>query len=147
MGLTAKLAYKYSDVKLDYLEGLKSQLFIPKDRGLITLNYLTTNKKWSVSLVSSYTGIMRLPDIDGIPVNILHGASDRSEAFYRLDIQLTRYWKQFEVYAGGENLTGYRQSHAILEHDFPNGEYFDASRIYGPLNGRMFNLGLRFWIE
>ncbi len=146
-GFTAKLAYKYSDVKLDYLEGLRSQIFIPRDRGLLTLGYTTIDKKWSFNLVSSYTGTMRLADIDGIPIDLLHGTSDKSESFYRLDLQITRTWKQFEIYMGGENLTGYRQNHAILEHDFPTGDYFDASRIYGPLNGRMFNLGLRFWIE
>lgn len=146
-GFTAKMAYKYADVKLEYLKGIRNQIFIPKDRALLTLSYTTDNKKWTFNFVSSYTGSMRLADIDGIPTDILHGTSSRSEAFFRLDLQLTRYWKQFEIYAGAENLTGYRQAHAILEHDFPTGEYFDASRIYGPLNGRMFNLGFRFWIE
>lgn len=146
-GLTAKIAYKYSDVKLDYLEGFRSQIFIPKNRGLFTLLYTTPDSKWSFSFISAYTGIMRLPDVDGIPPAILHGASDKSESFYRLDFQVTRFWKNFEVYAGVENLTGYRQSHAILEHDLPTGDYFDAGRIYGPLNDQLFNIGFRFWIE
>ena len=146
-GLTAKIAYKYSDVKLDYLEGLRSQIFIPKDRGLFSLVYMTEDAKWSFSFISAYTGAMRLPDTEGIPEHILHGTSDNSESFVRLDLQVTRFWKNFEMYAGVENLTGYRQSHAILEHDFPSGQYFDAGRIYGPLNGQMFNLGLRFWID
>lgn len=146
-GLTAKMAYKYAEVKVDYLKGIRSQIFIPRDRALLTLGYTTNNKKWSFNFVSSYTGNMRLADIDGIPEDVLHGTTTKSEAFYRIDIQLTHFWNHFEVYAGGENLTGYRQAHAILEHDFPSGEYFDASRIYGPLNGRMFNLGFRYWIE
>ena len=146
-GLNIKAAYKFSKVKLDYLEGYRDALFIPQNRYLFTAVYKTLNQKWQFNALANYTGQMRLPDIDGIPDYLLHGATNRSLSFWRYDIQVTHFMKNFEIYSGIENLLGYTQHHAILQHDFPTGEYFDAGRVYAPLNGRMFNLGFRFWLD
>jgi hypothetical protein len=51
------------------------------------------------------------------------------------------------MYVGGENLTNFRQSNAILGNDNPFGPYFDSTMIYGPIFGRMYYAGLRFKIK
>jgi hypothetical protein len=63
-----------------------------------------------------------------------------------LNAQITRVWKQWEVYVGGENLTGYKQHNPIIAADRPFSTDFDASSIWGPIFGQMAYVGVRFTI-
>ena len=49
-----------------------------------------------------------------------------------------------EIYTGGENLTGYRQSNPVPDAPNPFSRYFDASLVWGPATGRMIYAGARF---
>ncbi|HND17549.1 MAG TPA: hypothetical protein PLQ17_11700, partial [Saprospiraceae bacterium] len=146
-GMNLKAAYKYSGVKLDYLEGYRDAVFVPKDRWLFTAAYKTPNQKWMFNLLANYTGKMRLPDTDGIPESVLGLNKEESNPFWRFDFQTTYFAKNFEIYSGIENFMDYRQKSPILDHHNPFGEYFDAGRVYAPLNGRMFSLGVRYWLD
>lgn len=146
-GLNVRAAYKYSNVKIDYLEGYRDAIFIPRDRWLFTAIYKTPNNKWQINGLANYTGKMRLPDIDGIPAYLLHGSTEISKPFWRFDLQITYFASSFEIFSGIENITNYRQHLPIVEHDNPFDKYFDAGRVYAPLNGRMFNLGVRLWLD
>jgi hypothetical protein len=50
------------------------------------------------------------------------------------------------VYIGIENLFDFRQTNPILDSANPQGPFFDASLIWGPLTGRMIYAGLRFGV-
>ena len=60
---------------------------------------------------------------------------------------MTKYFKKWSIYVGGENLLAYKQDNPIVAADDPFGEYFDASMVWGPIMGRKLYLGLRFAIE
>jgi hypothetical protein len=60
-----------------------------------------------------------------------------------LYLQVQRKFVGWEIYAGIENLTGYKQANPILAADQPYSPYFDSSMIWGPIVGRRFYLGIR----
>jgi hypothetical protein len=51
------------------------------------------------------------------------------------------------VYVGCENILNYTQSNPIVSAADPNGQYFDASMIYAPIEGRIVYFGLRMEIK
>ena len=69
---------------------------------------------------------------------------DYSPVYPMLYAQITRKFKGFDVYIGGENLTNFRQKDAILGADNPFGRTFNASSIWGPLMGTKVYAGLRY---
>lgn len=70
-----------------------------------------------------------------------------SPSYTLLNTQITKYFKRFEIYIGGENLTNYKQQNPILASDDPFGEYFDSSMIWGPISGRKIYAGIRYHIK
>ena len=52
-----------------------------------------------------------------------------------------------DLYAGTENLGNYMQPHPIIAASQPFGPYFDASLVWGPINGRMLFVGWRYKIK
>lgn len=61
-----------------------------------------------------------------------------------MNAQITYVLKRFEFYIGGENLTNYHQPNAIIANNDAFGPDFDASMIWGPLDGVKVYGGLRF---
>jgi hypothetical protein len=57
--------------------------------------------------------------------------------------QITRSWKKFEIYVGGENLNGYQQHSAIMAANEPWSPYFNGAQIWAPMMGRVAYLGVR----
>ena len=87
----------------------------------------------------------RIPSTsDNFTENVI---TDKSEAFYTLNGQITRAFKKFEVYTGVENILNYKQDNPIIASDNPNGSNFDASLIWGPVMGRNIYFGLRYKIK
>ena len=70
-----------------------------------------------------------------------------SEPFYVINSQVTKKFKNFDVYIGGENLLSYRQESPILGSDDPYGDDFDASLIWAPIMGRLIYTGIRLTIN
>ena len=60
-----------------------------------------------------------------------------------LNVQVTREFRNFAVYAGGENLTGYKQKHPIIGCENPWSDSFDSTLVYGPISGAMVYAGIR----
>ncbi|MBL0070987.1 MAG: hypothetical protein IPP34_03805 [Bacteroidetes bacterium] len=56
-------------------------------------------------------------------------------------------FKKWEVYAGCENITGFRQEMPVIGADDPFGNEFDATNIWGPLMGRKIYVGFRYSIK
>lgn len=62
-----------------------------------------------------------------------------------MNAQVTRsFSKLFDLYIGVENLFHFKQNDPIIDPANPNGQYFDASLIWGPITGRMLYAGLRY---
>ncbi len=139
------LAYRYSDVKSTINGELKEVPLTSRYKGLLTLSYATRFRIWAFDLTSQLNGQTRLPFTGMNPAQYQLG--DYSPSFFILHAQVTKRFKWFEIYAGGENLTDFTQEDPILAEDDPFGQYFDASMVWGPLLGRRFYAGLRYTLK
>ena len=88
---------------------------------------------------------MRLPNTSINPPE--YQLPDQSPDFFILNAQITKKFRTWEIYAGGENLLNYKQKNPILSADNPFGEHFDASIIYAQIKGAMGYLGIRWNIN
>ena len=61
-----------------------------------------------------------------------------------MSFQVTRFFRNWSVYIGGENLTNFKQKNAIIGADDPWGDNFDASMIWGPMHGAKGYIGVRY---
>ena len=66
------------------------------------------------------------------------------KAFAQLNLQVTRNFRHWSVYVGGENLTNYRQKNPIIGASDPWGPDFDSTMIFGPLHGAVIYAGFRY---
>jgi hypothetical protein len=71
----------------------------------------------------------------------------QSPDYFIVNAQVIKRFKKWEIYLGGENLTGFTQHDPILAADDPFGSKFDATRIWGPIMGRKIYTGIRFVIK
>ena len=69
--------------------------------------------------------------------------AERFPAFPSLNVQVTRWFRHFSIYAGGENLTNYRQKNPIVNASDPWSRTFDPTVVWGPITGAMGYLGVR----
>ena len=56
-------------------------------------------------------------------------------------------FKNFEAFAGCENLADFRQKRPIVGYEKPFGPYFDTSFAWGPTRGREFYAGVRIRLK
>ena len=144
--LDIKLAYKYNDVKMEFMNGLEQKPFVVKHRGLLSADYETQNESWAINTTLQLIGKQRFPENSTLPAELKADHQGFSPAYPLLNVQITRKFKTLEIYAGGENLGDYRQPNPIIDSQNPFGEYFDATQIYAPVMGIRGYLGLRWWI-
>ena len=140
--LTVLLAYKHNEVKTNYSGTEKQRPFTPKDKGLLNVDYKTSNKKWGITATAKFFGYSRIPS-GGI---IHHGYAIpvRSEVFTLYNAQVSYFLKRIDLYAGAENISNFTQHNAIIAADDPFSSSFDASLIWGPLMGRLIYVGFRW---
>ena len=143
--LLLRLGYKYNVVKQTFAGELKSKPLTPRDKALLNAEYKIKKGKYSIDATLKYTGKGRIPGGD----THINGyeLKSYSESFITLNSQATWRTKNADFYLGCENITDYRQKHAIIAADEPFGQNFDASLIWGPLMGRTFYLGFRYTIK
>ncbi len=148
-GFNIKLAYKLNDVKTTYQGDLRRRPLTAPHRALAALDYETPNKKWMFNTNVQYTGWQRFADAEHIPSSIVERKyfDGYSPDYVLLNAQVSRRFKQWEIYLGGENLTDYRQEHAIVDWQNPFGEHFDAMQVWGPLVGARGYVGIRLWVD
>lgn len=138
-------AFRLTDVKSTYNNELMSKPLVNKYKGLVTLSYATNMNRWQFDFTSQFNGGGRLPDTKGNPAE--YRLEENFPGYTILNAQITRYFKKWSIYAGGENFLGYTQHHPIVAAKEPFGDYFDASMVWGPIMGAKFYFGLRFAIE
>ena len=140
-----KLAFRYNDVKTTIGGELKEKPFVSKYIGLLSASYQTNLKKWQFDLNVQVNGDQRLPYTGFNPEP--YQRPERSPVYAILNTQITKYFKRWDVYIGGENLTNYRQDHPIIQANEPFGDYFDSSIVWGPISGIKVYAGVRFTIK
>jgi hypothetical protein len=64
--------------------------------------------------------------------------------YEQLNAQVTRFFRHWSIYAGGENITGRRQKNPIVGADDPWGSRFDATMVWGPMHGTIYSIGVRY---
>ncbi len=142
--------FRYTDAKVTLREqGLVERPMTSRFKGVLNMQYATAMSKWTFDFTAQINGPMRLPsfaaEIWGMETSPVY------PMFYA---QITRKFKGIDVYAGAENIGGYRQHHAIIGAENPLIDrtdavdyakpFFDASCVWGPLMGRKFYIGLRY---
>ncbi|NWF89194.1 MAG: TonB-dependent receptor [Ignavibacteriaceae bacterium] len=144
----ARIAYKFIESKQLINSTWLEKPFTSKHRALINIGYSTEMKENSSSQMKydftiQWFGAKRIPSTKSNPFN--YRARETSPSYILVNGQITRTFTElFELYIGVENLFDFRQNNPIIDPANPNGQYFDASLIWGPVSGRMIYAGLRF---
>ena len=147
-----KLAYRNVDIRNDVLSefGVNTLLpkaFVNKDRLLLNLAYATKWNKWKYDFTWQWNGKRRIPNIQ---IGHIHNANTPqifAPAFSNINAQVSKVYKNWEFYLGGENLNNFKQKEPIIGWQDPFGANFDASMVWGPVAGRMIYTGFRYKIE
>lgn len=148
--LNFRTAYKFYDVSTDYISGNLQKPLQAQHRFFINLGYETEAKEngsqWKFDYTLHSLGKMRLPDTSSNSIQYQLG--EYSSPYNLMNAQITKVFSNtFEIYIGGENLTGEQQNNPVLGADNPFGPNFDTTIVYAPIMGRMFYGGFRFKIQ
>lgn len=148
--LELRTAYKYYDIKTDYLTGTYQKPLQASHRFFGNLGYethiLDKGQQWKFDFTYNWIGEQQLPYTASNPV--AYQLSNFSPSYSLMNAQITRVFSStFEVYVGGENIGNYTQNQAIIDAQNPFGSYFDATVLYAPVFGQMYYAGLRFKIK
>lgn len=138
-------AYRYNDVKYTLDGELVRMPLQSRYKGLLNLSYYTNMRKWQFDFTTQFNGSGRMPSEMAIPAEFRTGTTFK--AYQLMNAQVTKYFKRWSVYAGCENIGDFVQKAPIVGAENPWSNYFDSSRIWGPLYGRKFYLGLRLAID
>lgn len=146
-GLNVKLAYKINDVKTTYNGTLEEVPLVAKQRGLVSVDYKTGDKKWLFNWTTQFVGQQRLADRSTTPPQYLHHFEPYSPTYTVSNTSINRFFNTFELYGGAENLFDFTQHNPIIAASDPTSIYFDATQVYAPMMGRRIYAGLRWWIN
>ena len=139
LDLTA--AYRYSDVKTTYGNSLLTKPLSSHYKLLFTGSYATEDRDWLFDLSVLLNGNGRIPSTEENPVQ--YQREDSFNSFWNINAQVTKKIGIVDLYVGLENLLDFRQNNPIIASEDPFGEYFDATMVWGPIDGRKFYVGLR----
>lgn len=148
-----KAAYRLFDVRQSMggpfgESRLLPKMMVSRNRLLLNAGYALPFDKWKFDATLQWNGPRRIPyGREGyVHTNYANMPVEYAPGFYNLNAQVSRAFRSgWEVYVGGENLTGFRQSNPIVAANDPFGPDFDAgSRVWGPVTGRMVYMGFRF---
>jgi outer membrane cobalamin receptor len=143
--LDMKFAYKWYDVKTTYNYELLDKPFIPKHRVMFNAAYATYMDIWKFDATVNWFGQSRIPSTVLSPEK--YQLPTRSPDYFLLNAQITKKFRKFEIYLGGENILNYMQKNPIIAASDPFSSNFDASMIYAPVDGTIIYTGLRFTIK
>lgn len=151
--MEVKAAYRLFDVRQSMgaplgESVLLERMMISRDRVLVNVGYALPYDKWKFDATLQWNGPKRIPymapgyehiSYRNMPLSLTPG-------FYNINAQVSRAFRSgWEVYLGGENLTGFRQQNPIMSAGNPFGPNFDAAtHVWGPVTGRVVYLGFRF---
>lgn len=139
-GFNILASYRWMDTKINYGGKEMMKPLTGRYKALVTASYETPLRKWQFDFTTQFNGSgrMPLPDKD-TPL------WDRNfKSYIIMNAQITKFFRNWSVYAGGENLTGFKQKNPIISSDNPYSSDFDATMVWGPTQGRKFYIGFRY---
>lgn len=136
-------AYRYNDVKMTMGGRLLRAPLQSRYKGLLNLSYYTNMRKWQFDFTTQFNGPGRIP----VLLDAMGDVQARFDSFRIMNAQVTKFFRHWSLYAGCENIGDFMQMHPIVSADRPWSEGFDASKIWGPVHGRKFYLGVRFGLD
>ena len=159
--LEIKVAYKLNDVKITYDGELLQAPLIARHRGLVTFDVKFPDNTWRLHTTVQIVGPQRMPTLLGHENHTAAGHNSLTDyqrtgitpTYATVNAQVTKTINEkWELYAGGENLTNYRQHHPIIGASDPFDQdpgipTFDASQIYAPIMGAIVYAGVRFTLK
>ncbi len=147
-GFTFTAAYRWNKSTSDYTNpetGTVTRLAKPllnDYKGLATASYQTPLGKWQFDLTAQFNGGGRMPTPDA-----LNPLWDKTFSEHTVvNGQITKYFRNWNVYLGVENLFNFCQDNPIVDAANPRSNDFDATMIWGPVHGRKIYGGVRFTI-
>lgn len=143
-GMTITAAYRLNEVKSTYgkYNQLMKKPLTSLYKGLLTASYKTPLGLWQfdATLQLNGSGSLPTPALDADGNNLW---PTRFHSFEQLSAQVTRWFRHFSIYIGGENLTGFRQKNPIINAHDPWSPMFDTTLAWGPVQGAMAYIGIR----
>ena len=142
--MTLTAAYRLNEVKSTYgnAKKLMTKPLTSLYKGLVTASYKTPLGLWQFDATLQLNGSGRLPtpavDAGGKPL-----WPERFRSYEQLSLQVTRWFRHFSIYIGGENLTGFKQKNPIINAHDPWSSTFDSTLAWGPVQGAMGYIGIR----
>ena len=139
------LAGRYNDSRQTIDGDLIARPFVAPWKFLMVNNISNNLNTWQLDITLQFHGSVRLPNTDGA-----RGKFDAQRGGYFSDpfpifhAQITRRFRNLEIYAGVENILNSLQNDPIINAHDPFGPNFDASVIYGSLMERKFYIGIRW---
>ena len=126
-------AFRYNDVKYTINGVLREKPLTSRYKGLVTATYKTPLEIWQFDVTLQINGDGRMPDGFGT-----------FDAYPILNAQILKWFRWGNVYVGAENITNFKQKDPIIGYDDPWGPDFDATMIYGPIDGIMVYAGIKW---
>lgn len=143
--LNLLVAFRYNHVRCTYGGQLMEKPLQSRYKGLATVAWKPMMGIWQVDVTLALNGGGRMPT----PYTLADGTpswDERFPAYLQLSAQLTREFRHFALYVGGENLTGYRQPLTVINATNPWSAGFEPTMIWGPVHGVMLYGGIRMKI-
>ena len=147
-GLTMYAAWRYTLQRITQMQVLGNGCYtasvplVPSYKALLNLQYATAMRRWVFDATVQLNGRTRLPGSYDATTGMLDAR--HSPAYALLFGQVTKRFRLFDVYIGGENLLSYRQPDPIIGWEDPFAAGFDASQVWAPITGRKVYAGIRF---
>ncbi|MDR2937997.1 MAG: TonB-dependent receptor [Prevotellaceae bacterium] len=135
--------FRYSDTKVDLKEmGFVRKPLVDNFKGLLSVSYATKFNKWMFDVTAQLNGQSRLPSSTYVTYD--YAAEEYSPIYPMFFAQVTKRFRNLDIYLGCENIGNYMQENPIIYAGQPSNENFNASVIWGPLMGRKFYAGFRW---
>ena len=144
-GFTVTLTGRLTDARQTLLHQTSDiKPMTSRYKGVLNLQYATNLNRWIFDFTASVNGPCKVWDfMKGLDPMYADGYT---QAYPLLYAQVTKRFKGFDVYVGGENLTGFTQPSPIINASTPWEQGFDAICIWGPLMGVRVYGGIRLTI-
>lgn len=133
-------SYRWMDTKVNYGGKELQKPLMSRYKALATASYETPMRKWQFDFTTQFNGGGRMPAPD--VENPLWNKNFKS--FVIMNAQVSKFFRNWSVYAGAENLLNFKQKNPIISAKNPYSSDFDATMVWGPTEGRRFYVGFRY---
>ena len=143
--LELRLAYRWLDVQTNYNGLMLEKPLTARHRAFINIAY-EINSHWKFDFTTQWFSQKRLPNTSSNPSD--KQMDNYSPSFMQMSGQITKqFGKKWDVYIGVENLTDFTQEKLFISPSQPFSQYFDASIVWGNVNGRIIYLGVKLKLK